>query len=281
MSREDQITQDYYSDKNTTNFYLNLWGGDSIHIGIYPDDYKYNSDQNKKSKLKEIKKAIDTKKEYMFKFIKMYMNDKWDKYYISDFGSGYGGTSRFLYSKLSKYHKFSIDCFDISNDNCIINTQKNIINDYDIPVYNMSFLNIPFTKNYNCIYSEDAFIHINNRNLIFEEINKKLLKGGVLIFSDIILTDNYNENEIQEVYKRVNITNLETYNSYLEKAEKYGLKCINSFEYRNSMLYHYKNIKDVVEYNDENKKIIEGLDSWIKHIELNNITSKIFIFVKL
>ena len=46
------------------------------------------------------------------------------------------------------------------------------------------------------------------------------------------------------------------------------------------MLNHYKNIRDVVDEIDENKKIIDGLDSWIKHIELNNITTKIFIFVK-
>ena len=47
------------------------------------------------------------------------------------------------------------------------------------------------------------------------------------------------------------------------------------------MLYHYKNIRDIVEENKDNKKIIEGLDNWIKHIELNNITSKIFIFTKI
>ena len=47
------------------------------------------------------------------------------------------------------------------------------------------------------------------------------------------------------------------------------------------MLIHYKNIRDVVEENDENKEIIKGLDNWIKHIELNNITSRLFIFKKI
>lgn len=278
---EEKITKDYYSDKNTTNFYLNLWGGDSIHIGIYPDNYKYNALTHKKVKKNIIKMAIDNKKEYMHKFITMYLNDKWEKYYIADFGSGYGGTSRFLYDKLQDKHKFNIDCYDISHDNCIINTQKNIENNYDIPVYNISFLKIPFQNNYNCIYSEDSFIHINDRNLIFESINNKLLKGGILIFSDIILTDNCNLEEIDEVYKRVNIKCLETHDSYVEKALTHGLKYVNSMEYQDSMLYHYKNIRDIVEETQDNQKIIEGLDNWIKHIELNNITSKIFIFKKL
>jgi len=278
---EDKITQEYYSDKNTTNFYLNLWGGDSIHIGFYPNNYEYNALTNKEVKKKEIKQAIDNKKDYIYKFITMYLNDNWDKYYIADFGSGYGGTARFLYDKLQEKHKFHIDCFDISNDNCLINTQQNIVNNYDIPVYNISFLKIPFEKNYNCIYSEDAFIHINDRNLIFKEINNKLLKDGVLIFSDIILTDNCKLEKIDEVYKRVNIKSLETQQSYIEKAQNNGLKYINSIEYKDSMLYHYKNIRDIIEVNDANKKIIEGLDNWIKHVKLNNITSKIFIFKKI
>jgi sarcosine/dimethylglycine N-methyltransferase len=278
---EEQITKDYYSDKNTTNFYLNLWGGDSIHIGIYPDNYNYDSLTDKELKKNEIKNAIDNKKNYMYKFITMNLNDIWEKYYIADFGSGYGGTCRFLYDKLQNIHKFHIDCYDISHDNCIINTQKNIENNYDIPVYNISFLKIPLKKNYNCIYSEDSFIHINDRNSIFESINQKLLKGGVLIFSDIILTNNCKLDEIDEVYKRVNIKCLETHDSYVEKALTQGLKYVNSIEYQNSMLYHYKNIRDIVEETQDNKKIIEGLDNWIKHIELNNITSKIFIFKKL
>jgi 2-polyprenyl-3-methyl-5-hydroxy-6-metoxy-1,4-benzoquinol methylase len=277
---ENEITKAYYSNKNTTNFYLKLWGGDSIHIGIYPDNYKYNKNDLKETKLKEIKTAIDNKKEYMYKFINSYCQSS-GHYQLADFGSGYGGTSRFLYDKLNlSKNKFDIDCFDISKDNCVINTYKNTMNNYEIPVYNISFLEIPFSKKYNIIYSEDAFIHINERSKLLNEINNKLLLEGILIFSDIILTDTYNKSEIQEVYDRVNITCLETHDSYIDKARENNLQFVNSFGYKESMLIHYKNIRDVVEETEENKEIIKGLDNWIKHIELNNITSKIFIFKK-
>jgi SAM-dependent methyltransferase len=279
--KEDDITKEYYSNKNTTNFYLKLWGGDSIHIGIYPYNYIYNKNELKETKLKEIKTAIDNKKEYMYKFIHLYCHNSWGNYQIADFGSGYGGTARFLYDKLNKFKKeFYIDCFDISHENCVINTHKNIMNNYDIPVYNMSFLEIPFSKKYNIIYSEDAFIHINERSKLLNEINKKLLLEGILIFSDIILTDTHNKDEIQEVYDRVNIKCLETHDSYVEKAKNNNFQYVNSYEYKESMLIHYKNIRDVVEENEANKEIIKGLDNWIKHIELNNITSKLFIFKK-
>ena len=56
---------------------------------------------------------------------------------------------------------------------------------------------------------------------------------------------------------------------------------INSLEYKDSMLYHYKNIRDIVDETEENKYIIKGLDNWIKHIQLDNITTKLFVFKKI
>ena len=42
---------------------------------------------------------------------------------------------------------------------------------------------------------------------------------------------------------------------------KYNLKLLNEFEYKESMLIHYSNIKDCVENNLENQKILIGLNS--------------------
>ena len=39
---------------------------------------------------------------------------------------------------------------------------------------------------------------------------------------------------------------------------------------------NYKIIRDIVEENQDNRKIIEGLDNWIKHIELNALMEKVF-----
>ena len=278
---DDKVTQDYYANKSVQQFYLNLWGGDSIHIGIYSDDYIYNDKLDKNAKISDIRDSANAKKKLIFDSIKNYYNNL-HLINIADFGSGYGGTSRYLYQKLTEENnKFTIDCFDISKENCIVNTKQNIINNCDINVLHTSFLNIPFSKKYNIIYSEDAFIHINDRELIFKQINKILLKNGLLIFSDIILTDNHDLTSLKEVYDRIKISNIESTTSYIKKATKYNLKLLNEIEYKESMLIHYSNIKDCLENNLENQKILMGLNSWIKHISLGNITSKLFIFRKM
>lgn len=278
---EDQVTQNYYSSKTIQEFYLNVWGGDSIHIGIYKDDYVYSSSRDRQDKINDIRASANAKKELIFDSMKNFYQDL-HLINIADFGAGYGGTSRYLYNKLKEENKiFTIDCFDISKENCMVNTEQNIFNNCDINVLHTSFLNIPFSKKYNVIYSEDAFIHINDRELIFKQISKILLKNGLLIFSDIILTDNHHKNDLQEVYDRIGITNIETTNSYIQKALKYNLKLLNEVEYKESMLLHYTNVKDCVDNKPENQKILVGLKSWIKHISLGNITTKLFVFKKL
>lgn len=278
---EDQVTQDYYSSRTIQEFYLNVWGGDSIHIGIYDEDYVYSSSKERQDKINDIRTSANAKKALIFDSMKNFYKDL-HLVNIADFGAGYGGTSRYLYKKLKEENKtFTIDCFDISKENCIVNTEQNIASNCDINVLHTSFLNIPFSKKYNVIYSEDAFIHINDREQIFKQISKILLKNGLLIFSDIILTDNHDSKGLQEVYDRIGITNIETTNSYIEMALKYNLKLLNELEYKESMLLHYSNVKDCVDNKPENQKILVGLNSWIKHIGLGNITTKLFIFKKL
>ena len=281
MISDDCKTIEYYSDKHTQQFYQQLWGGDSIHIGIYKDDYQYKLNKPNIQKLNDIKTSADNKKMFIYDLITNYYNIH-NNISIADFGSGYGGTSRFLFNKfIDDYSSINIDCYDISKENCIVAEAKNIKENIPINVFNVSFLNINLTKKYNIIYSEDAFIHINEREEIFKEINKHMLKNGLLIFSDIILTDNCDYKEIQEVYDRINIKNIETTESYINLAKKYNLKIIKEIEYKQSMLTHYQNILDLVENKKENEKIIKGLLSWIKHIKLNNITTKLFVFTYL
>lgn len=277
MDSDENIVHKYYSNKNVQNFYKKYWGGESIHIGIYDDDYK-KSDNVKN----DIKFAIQRKTDLIAYLIKTYVLTNFEYITLADFGSGYGGTSRFLYKLFENKLKMRIDNFDLSHENCLVNTLKNIEKNINIPVYNCSFLEIPVSdENYNLVISEDAFIHISDRDRIFKEVKRVLKPSGFLIFSDIILDDNYSDNSIDEVYSRVKTKSLETSESYKKLASDNGLTFINSIDYKSSMLTHYSNIRNVIEDNTDNKDIIEGLDNWVKHIKQNNITTKIFIFKKI
>ena len=91
----------------------------------------------------------------------------------------------------------------------------------------------------------------------------------------------YCKENIDEVYKRVKTKSLETFESYKNLAEKNGFRYITSIDYKKSMFTHYSNIRSIIKETEENQKIIEGLNNWIRHTSENNITTKIFVFKKM
>lgn len=285
MSYTTNIKQ-YYANNNISNFYKEIWGGDNIHIGIYDEELSLNE-----VNIDYIKKCSNKKSELMCRLVNMYTDNLKDLN-IADFGAGFGGTSRYIKKSLCK--TINIDCYDLSKENCVINTNKNIVDKLNIGVYNLSIEKIPVIINYyNVIISEDAFIHIENKDNIFKEINRVLLNSGFLIMSDIVLTNeaqniiNYNKTNdlnLQEVYDRIKINKIDSEESYKILAKKHNLILCNTLEYKENMLKHYEYIKYLTENNleksDDYDKILDGLNNWIKHIKLGNITWKIFIFKK-
>lgn len=276
---EENIIKNYYSDINHKKFYKKIWGGENIHVGFYESD-NINSDSDK------IKYAMIKKSEIIYKLINSYINHT-NTIKIADFGAGYGGTSRYLYNTFIKDNiKPIIHDYDISFDNCNQNLLHNLESDSNIAVYNLSFLNT-YSKDsfYDIIISEDAFLHINYKSGIFNEINRILNINGYLIFSDIIQTSEDNLDNIEEVYERIGINRLETINSYKKLATQNGLIYCNHIEYKDDMLIHYQLIENILksnknlEINDES--ILKGVQNWIKHIQNGNITIVLFIFKKI
>jgi 2-polyprenyl-3-methyl-5-hydroxy-6-metoxy-1,4-benzoquinol methylase len=275
MNNEDLTTINYYSNKNISNFYKDIWGGENIHIGIYDDENLNLID------IELIKRCSNRKSILIYRLINMYSSNS--NIHIGDFGSGFGGTARMI---CKNRVNVNIDCYDISKENCIINMTKNLKENVNISIYNLSFFNIPTNKNYyDIIISEDVFIHINNKNKLFEEMYRVLKPYGFIIISDIILTDKANKEDIKEVYERIGINNIDSEKSYKKIGEQNGFILCNSIEYQENMLIHYESIKKLtenkLEKTEDYNKIINGLNNWIKHIKLNNITWNILIFKKV
>lgn len=275
----EKIVVDYYNSKQHQEFYKNLWGGESIHIGIY-DDLEEELLEN--ANPETIKKGGKNKCELMWKLIRTYCKDI-NIYKIADLGSGYGGTARYIYQKIKeKNNTPNIDCYDLSFTNCIENTKKNIKCDFDISVFNRSFCDTASSaNNYFIIISEDAFIHVSDKTPIFEEVFRILFKG-YFIFSDIILTENANMENINEVYERIGISKMESFSSYKKLGEDHGFHYCNFIPYNENMLKHYSLLESILNKNGitENNNILKGVQNWIKHIKNGNITSGIFIFKK-
>ena len=302
MKDYDKEIRDYYDNNHVHEFYKKVWGGDHIHIGIYDKNTDTNTDSNceidishKDVNIKDIQEATNRKSELIYKLIKKWysiLNKDRSYIRIADFGAGMGGTSRIIYKKFcSDYFnikKLHIDCYDLSVKQCEENITNNIKIDIDayIQVFNRSYCDIELpNETYDIIISEDSFLHIKDKPRLFKEIYRLLMPGGLLIFSDIILTEEHNPNSLEDIYKRVNINSMETHTSYRQLANEAGLYYYSCIDMRKNMEIHYKSIKEIVknELTTENKlkeHILKGINSWIDGIVNKNITGNIFIMGK-
>lgn len=284
--------REYYADCKKQTFYQKYWGGESIHVGIYLENYQETRDDD----LGEfIRDASRFKSKVMANLVKSYMttykytfdgNGNKIKFNIADWGSGYGGTAR-VFSKLwGNLFNVSVSCYDLSDKNCEYNAKINALEEFsDITIYNQSFLEIE-NRWFDVIYSEDAFVHLDDKETIFKRAYENLNKDGFLIFSDIILKnpDTCDKETLDEICRRISVSNIGSKETYLKCAIEAGFTLCNYIGYDNDIKQHYKHIKKFYIENESTEtrsdEIVQGLDDWIRHADNDNITMGIFIFKK-
>jgi 2-polyprenyl-3-methyl-5-hydroxy-6-metoxy-1,4-benzoquinol methylase len=267
---EEEITKNYYASQDIQDFYRNVWGGENIHIGMYPVEHATVTPNY-------ILEASNRKIDLLISLLNKFTSFHSGNLTIADFGSGYGGTLRYISDKCKKS---KMDSYELSPENCEVNTNKNTEGNYNITVLNQSFLDTQKPKNtYDVIISEDAFIHINDKSELFMEISRVLKPGGFLIFSDIIMTHKENNRkEEKDICERIGIERMETLMSYNTLARENNLTYCDSILYKLDALRHYENIRTLA--TKYSPTIINGLNLWIKNIKENNLTAGIIIYKK-
>jgi SAM-dependent methyltransferase len=284
--------KEYYASNEKQTFYQKYWGGESIHVGIYLEEY---INEDTKPLAEYIREASHFKSDVMSNLIRSYLmtdrqvfNGNGDKviFSIADWGSGYGGTARTISDQWNGDINCSISCYDLSDINCEYNGKINLENRFsNIAIYNQSFLDIE-RRWFDIIYSEDAFVHLNDKELIFKRAYENLCVGGHFIFSDIILKnpDTLSPESLDEICRRINVETIGSKDLYIKCAEEAGLTLCNVLEYNNDINKHYKYIKQFYLENESSlsrdNDIVNGLNDWIKHAECENITIAIFVFKK-
>jgi SAM-dependent methyltransferase len=287
------IVSEYYKDSKKQTFYQKYWGGESIHVGIYQDEM--DNEINNLDLGTIIRYASKFKSHVMANLVKSYLlddrhnslsNTVQPNFKLADWGSGYGGTARRISNKWESVLNLSIACYDLSHINCEYNAKVNLMEDYsNIAIHNQSFLEID-NRWFDLIYSEDSFVHIDDKNLIFERAYNNLNKGGHLIFSDIILKDpdNCSAESLAEISRRISVNTVGSKESYIRHALDNNFKLCNVIEYNSDIKKHYKYVKKFYQETEpaetQSNEIVAGLDDWIKHADNDNITMAIFIFMK-
>ena len=198
--------QEYYNSTPADEFYFNIWGGDHIHVGIYEDP--------KESIQKASPKIVD--------MMSNQVNLDKDKT-VLDLGSGYGGAARYLAAKFG----CKVTCLNLSDTqnerNLFINKQSDL--DHLITVTEGNFEDIPFPNNsFDVIWSQDAFVHSSNRQMVVQEVSRVLKGSGEFIFTDLMQTYDCPKSILKPILDRIYLDSLASFGFYVENSRKLGAK---------------------------------------------------------
>lgn len=251
-----ETTKNYYDSSDADNFYHTIWGGEDIHVGIY------------KSEDEEILKASNRTVETMVEMLPEIKEDT----SILDLGAGYGGAARYMAKKFG----CKVECLNLSETENKRNEEKNREQGLDhlITVHGGNFESIPFPQDsYDIIWSEDSFLHSDNKEKIFEEVARVLKPGGHFIFTDPMQADDCPEDVLEPILKRIHLKEMGSVKKYRNLAAKNGMEEVAVDEMPEQLTNHYSSVRKQLIANEEKLKEVcsdeyrenmkNGLQHWV------------------
>lgn len=271
-STAEKITESYYDSSDADRFYETVWGGEDIHIGLYEEGMSvYDASRKTVESMKQQLGRLDASSK------------------VLDLGSGYGGSARFL-AATTGCHVTCLNLSEVQNDrNRLLNREQGLAG--RIKVLHGSFESIPCDDDsFDIVWSQDAFLHSDRRELVLREINRVLKPGGELIFTDPMQADDCPEGVLQPVYDRLSLESLASFGFYRQQLAALGFKEKNIVELTIQLRKHYATIKQNLQERypelirsistDYMDRMLLGLDNWVNAADRGYLAWGIMHFKK-
>ena len=274
FNNDVEVARNYYNSSDADNFYSRVWGGEDLHVGIYQteDEDIYIASRRTIDKMAAHAQNIDK-------------NTK-----IIDLGGGYGGSGRHLAKKFG-CHVTVINLSEKENERGrTLNREQGL--DHLVDIIDGSYDDIDFPDNeFDIVWSEDAFLHTDDRGKVIEEAARVLKSEGDFIFTDPMQTDNCDTEVLQPIYDRLQLPSLGSPGFYRDACKKAGMKEITFEEMPLQLATHYNRVlnetlkreDDLRNYISEDyiSKMKKGLEHWVNGGRNGNLTWGIFHFKKV
>ena len=267
------VTESYYDSDDADTFYSTIWGGEDLHIGRYAEtrDIRTASDRT-------IDSMIDR------------LPDLGAETRVLDLGAGYGGAMRRLVAKTG----CSAVCLNISETQNEYNQNKirKAKLTHRISVRHGVFEDVPEADDaFDVVWSQDAFLHSDQRAGVLSEAWRVLKPGGYLIFTDPMQADDADPAALKPVYDRLQLNSLGSPGFYRAAAEAAGFEVVEQEEATTDLRTHYDRVREellanydklrdagcTAEYLD---KMTLGLENWVKAADAGQLCWGIQLFRK-
>ncbi|WP_400771037.1 SAM-dependent methyltransferase [Methylosinus sporium] len=277
MSNAQRVTravEAYYDSKDAHAFYLHIWGGEDIHIGLYESATDTIADASRRT-VATMADRIVTRLD--------------ETHSVLDIGSGFGGAARYL-AKRFACHVVCLNISEVENErNRATNRERGV--GHLISVRHGDFEHIPAEDaSFDLVWSQDAILHSADRERVIAEVSRVLKPGGEFLFTDPLQADDIPPNALRAVYDRIHLDSLASAEFYRATAMRHGLAEISIQLSPHHLLSHYGAVQaqlkaryremiDVAsrEYVD---RMLVGLQNWVEAAEIGYLDWGILHFQK-
>lgn len=265
------ITKKYYDSDDAMNFYVRLWGGEDLHLGIYhsPDE--------------DIYKASRRTVEHMARKVNINRDT-----HVIDLGGGFGGSARYL----AKTFGCKVTVVNLSEKENELGRTMNREQGLDglITILDGNFEDVPVEDNLaDIVWSQDAILHSAYKNKVVKEAARILKPGGDFVFTDPMMRDGLDdESVLKPILARIHLKQLGSPDIYKSLATQNGFELVDFENQQSNLTAHYSRVRAILaekeeevkgdisqEYIDNMKK---GLDHWIDGGKKQYLTWGIFHF---
>lgn len=271
-----ETAQEYYNSHDAHTFYATIWGGEDLHIGTFrrPEDTIYDASRRSVDGIASLSYNINNKPNCR----------------VLDLGSGIGGTARHLANRYGCY-VVGLNLSEVENER---HRRKNREQGFDnmIEVFDGNFEEVPFEdESFDVVWSEDAILHSADRRKVLQEAHRVLKKGGEMVFSDPLQTEDCFEEFLQPILKRLHLKSLATASFYVETAKELGMEVVHHVSQPQQLVNHYgsvlqetKDREDELRAKDVSENYLNhmktGLENWVKGAKYGHLDWGWFCFRK-
>lgn len=163
-----------------------------------------------------------------------------------ELGSGYGAGARYLAANFGA----AVDCVDLSPEANALNRRytedaelSHLVHVLPPSTFFGTHLN---TGAYGFCFSQDALCHAGKQTpVVLEEAARLLSSDSTFACSNILRSQEATLDELEGVYARLQLTYLETFESFVEHADAAGFDLVESLDKTSSMATHFQSLLEV------------------------------------
>lgn len=252
-----QTARDYYNSDDADNFYLHIWGGEDIHIGLYSSESEAIATASRRTveRLADLLPALDASS------------------HILDIGSGYGGAARYLATRFGS----KVTALNLSDKENARNREMSAaagLGDL-VDVVDGSFESIPLDDNsVEAVWSQDAILHSGKRDVVIAEVARVLKPGGHFVFTDPMESGECSRADLEPVLARIHLATLGSPAFYEKTAKANGLEIVDWQDKTPQLIRHYRRVAEELRAQRPNlagkisedyiDRMLAGLANWVK-----------------